>query len=256
MRPTAGTVIRGGNGTVPRGHAAVTRGIHTVIGMLGTVALREMDFLILGPLEVRDGSEPIALPAREQRGLLALLLLHRNEVLGSERLIDALWGESPPPTAAKALQNAVSRCAGRWASDGGRCAPSAAATCCGRAGRAGRRPLRAAPRGGPRGARRRRRTRRRRSGCARRSRSGAARRSRISPTSAFAQPEIARLEDERLAALEDRIEADLALGRHAELVPELEAEVGAPPAARAPPRPAHDRALPRGPPGRGARGVP
>ena len=41
----------------------------------------------------------------------------------------------------------------------------------------------------------------------------------------FAQPEIARLEDERVGALEDRIEADLALGRHAALVPELEAEV-------------------------------
>ena len=107
MRPTAGTLRRGGNGAVPRGHAAVTRGIHTVIGMLGTVALREMDFRILGPLELRNGSAPIRLAGARQRGLLALLLIHRNEVVSSERLIDALWGESPPPTAAKALQNAV-----------------------------------------------------------------------------------------------------------------------------------------------------
>ena len=68
MRPTARTVLRGGNGAVPRGHAAVTRGIPTVIGMLGTVALREMDFLILGPLELRDGSEPIRLSARDSAG--------------------------------------------------------------------------------------------------------------------------------------------------------------------------------------------
>src|SRR5919108_2241067 len=40
MRPTAGTVLRGGNGTFPDGHAAVTRGIPTVMAMLGTVALR------------------------------------------------------------------------------------------------------------------------------------------------------------------------------------------------------------------------
>ena len=81
MRPIAGTVRRGGNGAVPRGHAAVTRLIHTVIGMLGTVALREMDFLILGPLELRDGSAPIRLTGARQRALLALLLLRRNEVV-------------------------------------------------------------------------------------------------------------------------------------------------------------------------------
>ena len=184
-----------------------------------------MDFLILGPLELRDGSEPHPLPGARQRALLALLLLHRNEVVTSERLIDELWGESPPPTAAKALQNAVPqlrRALGEHAPD--RCGPSAAATCSRRAGRAGRRPLRAAPRGG-------------RAALDAGDPAAAAERLREAlalwrgpPLSdlayeGFAQPEIARLEEERLAALEDRIEADLALGRHAALVPELEAEV-------------------------------
>ena len=68
----------------------------------------------------------------------------------------------------------------------------------------------------------------------------------------FAQAEIARLEELRLAALEQRIDADLALGRHAELVGELEALVAALPAAGAAARPADARPVPLGPPGRGA----
>jgi DNA-binding SARP family transcriptional activator len=66
-----------------------------------------MDYRILGPLEVVDGTTPLRLTGGRQRALLALLLIHRNEVVSSERLIDALWGEAPPPSAAKALQNAV-----------------------------------------------------------------------------------------------------------------------------------------------------
>ena len=185
MRPTAGTVLRGGNGAVPRGHAAVTRGIHTVIGMLGTVALREMDFLILGPLELRNGSEPIRLTGARQRGLLALLLLHRNEVLGSERLIDELWGESPPPTAAKALQNAVLQVRRALGEHAGRAADRARRLRAARRARASWTPTasssstrRAARPSTPAT------TRRRRSGCARRSRSGADRRSPTSPTRA------------------------------------------------------------------------
>src|SRR5215218_1510710 len=66
-----------------------------------------MEYRILGPLEVVDGTAPLPLTGGRQRALLALLLIHRNEVVSSERLIDALWGEAPPPSAAKALQNAV-----------------------------------------------------------------------------------------------------------------------------------------------------
>src|SRR5215217_8569176 len=63
-----------------------------------------MEFLILGPLEVRLDGEPVSLGAAKQRALLAILLLQPNQVVSSERLIDDLWGERPPATAANALQ--------------------------------------------------------------------------------------------------------------------------------------------------------
>jgi len=68
-----------------------------------------MEFRLLGPLEVRrdDGALPVGGP--KQRALLVLLLLHANETLSRERLIDELWGERPPATAPKALQVYVSQ---------------------------------------------------------------------------------------------------------------------------------------------------
>ena len=51
-----------------------------------------MDFRILGPLDVLDGGEPVALGGSRQRALLALLLLHAGEAVSSDRLIEALWG--------------------------------------------------------------------------------------------------------------------------------------------------------------------
>src|SRR5690349_11310549 len=68
-----------------------------------------MDYRILGPLEVSDGDRPVALGGEKQRVLLAMLLLHAGEVVSSDRLIDELWGERPPPGAANALQVHVSR---------------------------------------------------------------------------------------------------------------------------------------------------
>ena len=69
-----------------------------------------MDFAILGPLRVGGPDGPIELPAAKQRALLAALLLaHREEAVSPARLIDVLWGEDPPATAAKALQVHVSR---------------------------------------------------------------------------------------------------------------------------------------------------
>ena len=44
-----------------------------------------------------------------QRALLAVLLLHANETLSGDRLIDELWGDHPPPTAAKTVQVYISR---------------------------------------------------------------------------------------------------------------------------------------------------
>jgi predicted ATPase/DNA-binding SARP family transcriptional activator len=64
-----------------------------------------MQFRILGPLEVLDDEgRPLALGGAKQRALLATLLLHGNEVVSVDRLIDELWGENPPDTASHILQ--------------------------------------------------------------------------------------------------------------------------------------------------------
>jgi DNA-binding SARP family transcriptional activator len=68
-----------------------------------------MDFRILGPLEVLDQGRRVSIRRGKEQALLAYLLLHANELVASDRLIDELWGERPPPTAAKILQNAVSQ---------------------------------------------------------------------------------------------------------------------------------------------------
>jgi YVTN family beta-propeller protein len=68
-----------------------------------------MEFRILGPLEVVDGGQPVAVHRGKEQALLAYLLLHANELVPTDRLIDELWGERPPPTVRKNLQNAVSQ---------------------------------------------------------------------------------------------------------------------------------------------------
>ena len=66
-----------------------------------------MDFRILGPLEILEDDAPLDLPAK-QRTLVAMLLLHANEVVSADRLIDAVWEDEPPARAAKALQVYIS----------------------------------------------------------------------------------------------------------------------------------------------------
>ena len=57
----------------------------------------ESRFAILGPLEVRiDSGEPVALGGLRQQALLAVLALHPNEVVSTDRLVDELWGETSP----------------------------------------------------------------------------------------------------------------------------------------------------------------
>jgi DNA-binding SARP family transcriptional activator/ABC-type branched-subunit amino acid transport system substrate-binding protein/DNA-binding beta-propeller fold protein YncE len=68
-----------------------------------------LDFRILGPFEVHDGNGPRALGGTRQRSVLALLLVHAGEVMSADRLIDALWGERAPADATMALQAHVSR---------------------------------------------------------------------------------------------------------------------------------------------------
>ena len=177
----------------------------------------EMDFRLLGPLEALEDGRSLPLGGAQQRALLALLLLHADQVVSRDRLIDELWGEAPPATAGKIVQVYVSRLRKQL----------------GEARLLTRAPgyvLRADPAELDLG----------RFEClvaeARRADTEtAAEKLRAAlalwrgPPLAdlaferFAQAEIVRLEELRWAALELRIDADLAAGRATELIGELEA---------------------------------
>jgi DNA-binding SARP family transcriptional activator len=184
-----------------------------------------MDYRILGPLEALDGERRLPLGGARQRSVLALLLLHGNEALTRDLIIDQLWGEEPPATAAKVLQNCIS--ALRKELPGGTDTlrtVSGAYTLVLDADELDRdRFERLAAEG--------------RTALSEEQHADAAEQLRRAlglwrgaPLSdftyeRFAQEEITRLEELHVAAVEDRIEADLALGRHDELAPELEALV-------------------------------
>src|SRR5919204_2932911 len=68
-----------------------------------------MRFGVLGPLEARDGGQELELGPARQRALLALLLLHPDEVVSTDRLVEELWGERAPPSAPKVVQGYVSQ---------------------------------------------------------------------------------------------------------------------------------------------------
>ena len=70
---------------------------------------RRIDYRILGSFEVRVGGRLVGLGGEKPRALLAILLLHRNEVVSFDRLVDDLWGESPPETALRTVRAHVSR---------------------------------------------------------------------------------------------------------------------------------------------------
>ena len=178
-----------------------------------------MEFRILGPLEVvREGSV-LPTPPNKPRALLALLLLRRREAVGVDELADDLWGGQPPATATKSIQVYVSqlrkslgegvletrgrgyalvadddavdaarfeRLLERGAELRAAGEPKAAAEILTKALALWRGPALADFTYEP-----------------------------------WAQPEITRLDDLRLAALEERIDADLEVGRHATLVGEL-----------------------------------
>jgi DNA-binding SARP family transcriptional activator/class 3 adenylate cyclase/tetratricopeptide (TPR) repeat protein len=188
-----------------------------------------VEFRVLGPLEVLAEGRPVALGGTKQRALLAVLLLHAGQVVPAERLIDDLWGDAPPNTAANALwvhvaglrkalepgrrkgQSGtvlVTRPPGyllkvdREALDvarfDGLVAAARQALADGQAGQA--------------------------AGLLRQALAlwrGPALADLASEP--FAQPWIVALEERRLTAIEDRIQADLACGRQQELVDELEA---------------------------------
>lgn len=77
-----------------------------------------MEFRILGPLEVLEDGVPVDLGAPKQRSLLAVLLLHGNEVVPTDRLIDLVWGEDPPRTAAHSIQIYISELRKKLSGDG------------------------------------------------------------------------------------------------------------------------------------------
>lgn len=182
-----------------------------------------MEFRILGPFEACERGQPLEVGAGRQRALLALLLLRAGEVVSTDRLIDALWGERPPASALNSVHIYVSQLRkvlgdGRLETRGHGylLALEAEQLDLGRFERLLRegRELLA---GGEA------------------ERAAKALRAALAlwrgppladfGSEPFAHGEIARLEELRLAALEERIEADLALGRHADLVPELGALV-------------------------------
>src|SRR6266511_2938538 len=175
-----------------------------------------MEFRILGPLEALEEGRPVALGGSKQRALLAILLLHAPAVVSRDRLIDELWGASPPDTAPTALQvyvsqlrkilgreTIVTRARGYSMQVGAgeldldrfeRLIGDARAQDPAEAAETLREAL-ALWRGTPLAE---------------------------FDSVEFADAERARLEEQRLTALEQRIEADLTLGRHAAVVPELE----------------------------------
>jgi DNA-binding SARP family transcriptional activator len=186
-----------------------------------------MEFRILGPLEVREDGRIVLLGGTKQRAVLALLVLNANRVVSTDRLIDHVWGDDPPATAVTALQGHVSALRKALGSDvittrqpGYVLHADPAQIDIGRFDEL-RAEARAALAEGDPGA------------AAGKLRAALAlwRGEALADIvfEPFAQEESARLEDLRLATLEDRIEADLVLGRDAELVSELEGLVAANP---------------------------
>src|SRR4051794_33173292 len=68
-----------------------------------------MEFRVLGPLEVTEAGQPLGVQGAKQRALLTLLLLHANQVVPGDRIVDELGGEEPPQSGLTALQVRVSQ---------------------------------------------------------------------------------------------------------------------------------------------------
>jgi DNA-binding SARP family transcriptional activator len=208
---------------VPEGSAtAVKRG--QTPAKTGPTHLRSfvslVEFRVLGPVEAVVDGRSVPLPAAKPRALLAVLLLSRNRVVSVGQLIVDLWGDEPPETAPKALQVYVSQL--RKAIGADRVLTKAPGYSL-RVGdgeldldrferlvREGRERLGAGD-----------------ADAAAQRLEQALELWRGPALAEFESEPIgrdagARLEDARLSAIEDRIEADLALGRHARVVPELE----------------------------------
>ena len=183
-----------------------------------------LEFRILGPLEVRAGDRVVPVRGEKQKALLGLLLMHANHVVSSDRLVDELWPDDPPESGLTALQVRVSQL--RKALDASGTQNSIVTRAPGyviqvevdeldllqfeQLVAVGRRAL---ERGDPE------------TGAERLGEAlGLWRGPALAdfPHESFAQAAIARVEELRLAVLERRVDAELALGREADIVGELE----------------------------------
>jgi len=72
------------------------------------ITLQQVELGVLGPLQVRQYGLPVAIPGAKPRALLTMLGLHAGSVVSADTLLELLWGDDPPRTAAKALQTHVS----------------------------------------------------------------------------------------------------------------------------------------------------
>ena len=181
-----------------------------------------MEFRILGPLEVLDGNRAVEIRGDIQRALLAILLLNANAVVATDRLIDELWEDSPPASGNTALQVRVSQLRKGLGQDRDGPIVTRAPGYLTEVGpdqldlhrfeRFVQDASRALEEGDPATASDKLRS---------------ALRLWRGPALAdfgyadFARAEITRLEELRVAAVQLRIEADLVLGRHAQLVSKL-----------------------------------
>ena len=186
-----------------------------------------MDFGILGPLEARSNGHRLVLGGPKQRALLALLLLQADRIVSSDQLIEELWPDRPPAAARHTLAVNVSRLRAALADGGGD--PILLTRAPGYLLRVGPEELDL------------RRFERRLAEGRRALEAGDAERAARTLREAeglwrgraladlefepFARLESARLEELRLVAVEERIEAELSLGRHAALAGELDALV-------------------------------
>ena len=191
-----------------------------------------MDFRILGPLEVWEGDREIPVRGVRQRALLAVLLLNANEVVSTDRLIDLLWGENPPDAGATALRVRVSQLRKALGKGGDAIVTQAPGyvLSVGDAELYLRRFEQLVGQSVDVSAEDAAERLRRALGLWR----GAALVEFAYDN--FAQTAIARLEELRLSATEMRIDADLALGRHRDVIAELEVLVDEHPLREAPAR--------------------
>src|SRR5215218_7958155 len=70
---------------------------------------RSMQLRVLGPVEASAAHGALALGGTKQRAVLAMLVLEANRTVTADHLIEGLWGEHPPPSAGKMVQNYVWR---------------------------------------------------------------------------------------------------------------------------------------------------